>query len=123
MTPEAALHSFFSGFGLPAYAATSVPDDAELPYLTYELSTGAFGDAESPVYASIWYRTTSEAVPNAKAREVSEAIGMGGVMLPCDGGAVWLKRSAPFSQSMADDTDSGIKRRYLLMTAEFETPF
>lgn len=123
MTPEAALHSFFSGFGIPAYAATSVPDDAELPYLTYELSTGAFGDAESPVYAGLWYRTTSEAVPNAKAHEVSEALGRGGVMLPCDGGAVWLKRSAPFSQSMADDTDSGIKRRYLLMTAEFETPF
>lgn len=123
MTPEAALHTFFSGFGIPAYAATSVPDDAELPYLTYELSTGAFGDAESPIYASLWYRTTSEAEPNAKAREVSEALGMGGVMLPCDGGAVWLKRSAPFSQSMADDTDSGIKRRYLLMTAEFETPF
>lgn len=123
MTPEAALHSFFSGFGIPAYAATSVPDDAELPYLTYELSTGAFGDAESPIYVSLWYRTTSEAEPNAKAREVSEALGRGGVMLPCDGGAVWLKRSAPFSQSMADDTDSGIKRRYLLMTAEYETPF
>ena len=123
MTPEAALHAFFSGFGIPAYAATSVPDDAELPYLTYELSTGAFGDAESPIYASLWYRTTSEAEPNAKAREVSEALGRGGVMLPCDGGAVWLKRSTPFSQSMADDTDSGIKRRYLLMTAEFETPF
>ena len=44
-------------------------------------------------------------------------------MLPCDGGAVWLKRSTPFSQSMADDTDASIKRRYLLMTAEFETPF
>lgn len=123
MTPEAALHSFFSRFGIPAYAATSVPDDAGLPYLTYEISTGAFGDAESPIYASIWYRTTSEAEPNAKVREVSEALGRGGVMLPCDGGAVWLKRSAPFSQSMADDTDSGIKRRYLLMTAEFETPF
>lgn len=123
MTPEAALHSFFSGFGIPAYAATSVPDDAELPYLTYEISTGAFGDVESPIYVSLWHRTTSEAVPNAKAREVSEALGRGGVMLPCDGGAVWLKRSSPFSQSMADDTDSGIRRRYLLMTAEFETPF
>lgn len=123
MTPEAALHSFFSGFGIPAYAATSVPDDAGLPYLTYEISTGAFGDVESPIYASLWYRTTSEAEPNAKAREISRAIGRGGVMLPCDGGAVWLKRSAPFSQSMADDTGAGIKRRYLLMTAEFETPF
>ena len=30
-----ALYGFFSGFGLPAFVEYSVPEDAELPYITY----------------------------------------------------------------------------------------
>jgi len=37
MTKAAALHQFFSGFGMDAYTDSSVPDDAVFPYLTYEL--------------------------------------------------------------------------------------
>ena len=31
MTKAAALHEFFSGFGIPAYAPSAVPDDAVFP--------------------------------------------------------------------------------------------
>ena len=31
------LKEFVGGFGIPAYATNSVPDDVDLPYLTYPI--------------------------------------------------------------------------------------
>ena len=42
MTNPAALHQFFSSFGMTAYTSTSVPEDAVFPYLTYGLITSAW---------------------------------------------------------------------------------
>lgn len=121
MTKAAALYKFFSSFGMPAYAASSVPDDVIFPYLTYELITSAWGGEEVGLTVNLWFYTTSEAIPNAKAQELSNAIGLGGVMLPCDGGAIWLKRGSPWCQSLKDETSPTIKRRYLNVTAEYLT--
>lgn len=121
MTKTAALYQFFSSFGMPAYAASSVPDDVIFPYLTYELITSAWGGGEAGLTVNLWFYTTSEAIPNAKAQELSEAIGLGGVMLPCDGGTIWLKRGSPWCQSLKDETSPTIKRRYLNVTAEYLT--
>lgn len=123
MTPEAAVYDFMSGFGIPAYAATSVPDDAEFPYLTYELATGDFMDGEVSIAVNLWYRGDSEAEPNTKAREIAERITSGGRIIAFDGGAVWIKKGSPFCQSMGDSTDDKIKRRYVNLTAEFITSF
>lgn len=121
MTKAAALHQFFSGFGVPAYAASSVPDDAVLPYLTYELVTNAWDGGEVGLTVNLWFHTESEAIPNAKAQELSEAIGLGGKILPCDGGYIWLKRGSPWCQSLSDETSPTIKRRYINVTAEYLT--
>lgn len=121
MTKAAALHHFFNSFGIQAYTATSVPDDVVFPWLTYELITSAWEDGPVGLTVNLWYRTTSEAVPNAKAQEISEAIGMGGKIIRCDGGAIWLKRGYPWCQSLSDETDPVIKRRYLNVTAEYMT--
>lgn len=119
MTTKAqALHTFFSSFGLTAYAETSVPDGAQPPYITYTPVSGAFGDGHVPLYANIWMRGESEAAINAKAEQLGAALGDGGVMLPHSGGSVWLTRGAPFCQSMQDE-DGNIKRRYINITAEF----
>lgn len=120
MTKGAALHSFFNGI-MPSYAASAVPDDATLPYLTYELITSAWDGGEVGLTVNLWFYTTSEAVPNAKAQELSDAIGYGGVTLPCDGGFIWLKRGSPWCQNLQDDTDQNIKRRYINVTAEYMT--
>ena len=56
---------------------------------------------------------------HAKALEISDALGIGGVTLPVDGGLIWLKRGSPFCQALADDTDKNLKRRYINVTAEF----
>lgn len=120
MTKGAALQAFFSQF-MDAYAASSVPDDVLFPYLTYELTTSAWDGGEVGLTMNLWFYTTSEAVPNAKAQELSDVIGYGGVTLPCDGGFIWLKRGSPWCQSLRDDTDPMIKRRYCNMTAEYLT--
>lgn len=120
MTKAAVLHDFFSGF-LPSYAAASVPEDVIFPYLTYDLIVDSWTGGEVGLTVNLWFYTDSEAIPNAKAQEMSEAIGMGGKILPCDGGFIWIKRGSPWCQSLWDDIDPTIKRRYINVTVEYLT--
>lgn len=120
MTKGASLQSFFNGI-MPSYAASSVPDDATLPYLTYELITSAWNGGEVGLTVNMWFRTTSEKEPNAAVDKLSKAIGLGGVFLHCDDGVIWLKRGSPWAQSLTDATDKTIKRRYINVTAEYLT--
>ena len=121
MTKEAVLHKFFNSFGIPGYPTSAVPEDAVFPWLTYEPITSAFEEGEVGITVNLWYYTTDEAVPNAKAREMSQKIGMGGIILPCDGGAIWIKRGSPWCQNLRDETDPIIKRRYIQIVAEYFT--
>ena len=120
MTKAAAIYQFWNGFGLTAYDENSVPHDASFPYITYQLVTDSF-DREIPLTASLWYRGESWTSINAKAEEISKKISRGGKIIPCDGGAIQLKRGQPFSQNMGDGSDDLIKRKYLNITAEFMT--
>lgn len=123
MTKAAAIYNFWSSFGLIAYEENAVPtgDDApKFPYITYQLVTDSF-ENEVLMTASLWYRSTSWTQANAKAEEISKAIGLGGKIIKCVGGRIWLKRGTPFAQRMGDETDSLIKRIYINVTAEFFT--
>ena len=120
MTKAAAIYQFWNSFGLTAYEENSVPDDADFPYITYQLVTDSFG-REIPLTASIWYRSESWTAINAKTEEISQKISRGGKIISCDGGAIWLKRGQPFAQNMGDESDDLIKRKYLNVTAEFIT--
>lgn len=121
MTKAAALHQFFSSFGIPAYVTSNVPVDAVFPWLTYELITSAFDEGEVGLTVNLWYYTDSEAIPNAKAQEISDRIGRGGVTVVCDGGYIRLLRGSPWCTSLRDDTDPTIKRRYINITALYYT--
>lgn len=120
-TKAAAVQAFLSGFGIPAYAAASVPEDARMPYITYSLVVGAFGDAEQAMQVDLWYYGDGESAPNAKVQEISDRVGRGGTMVPCDGGAVWIKRGSPFAQSVTESTDDKVKRRYINLDLEYIT--
>ena len=120
MTKAAAIYQFWSSFGLTAYEENTVPNDATFPYITYQLVTDSF-DREVQATASIWYRSESWTAINAKTEEISQKISRGGKIIPCDGGAIWLKRGQPFAQNMGDENDYLIKRKYLNITAEFIT--
>lgn len=121
MTKAAALQKFFGGFGIPAYPSNNVPDETTFPWLTYDVSFGSWGDGEIPIAVHLYYHTTSEAIPNAKAEEISEALGLGGVMLHCDDGAVWIKKGSPFCTAQTDAERPEIKHRYINVTLEFLT--
>lgn len=121
MTKGAALQTFFNGFSVPAYPVSSVPEKAEMPYLTYTPVFDAWGGYPVSLTVNLWYLTEGEAEPSAKAQEISDALGTGGITLPCDGGYIWLTRGSPWCQSLTDSTNASIKRRYLNITAEYLT--
>lgn len=120
MTKEAALHGFFNSFGIPGYPSSAVPGDVVFPYLTYDDVIEAYF-RQASITVNLWYYTTSEAEPNAKAQELSDGIGLGGKLIPCDGGYLWVKRGSPWCQSLADDASPDIKRRYINVEVEYLT--
>ena len=119
MTKQAALQKFFESFGLPAYTTNNVPDDVIFPWLTYEARVGNPGDNPISSVVNVWYRTESEALPNAKVEEIANAITDGGIVLPYDGGAIWIQRGEPWCIPLNDENDSAIKRRQMNVTFNF----
>lgn len=128
MKKNAALYSWLNEF-LPFYRST-VTDPGEnpareFPYGTYDYISDAWtGDdagGVASISVSLWYRTESEAEPDAKAQEISEAIGIGGKLLACDEGFIWVQRGSPFVQSMAYTEDPAIKRRYINLNVIYLT--
>lgn len=117
------LHSFWSGFGLKAYDENTVPDDAMTvnggKYLTYNAATAYFNEPVA-LSASLWYKSTSWAEITQKAAQIGETIGLGGKVIPCDGGYLWIKRGVPFSQRMSDEDDT-IRRIYINVEVEYLT--
>lgn len=119
MTKAAAIYQFWSQF-LTAYEENTVPEDATFPYITYQLVTDSFNN-EVALTASVWYRGESWAAVNDKTEKIASHIGLGGVVLSCDDGKIWVKKGSPFAQNMGDESDNLIRRKYLNISAEFLT--
>lgn len=121
MDKEQALHKFWSSFGLTAYDENTVPDNAMIAnggkYLTYNVATASL-DEPVPLFANLWYKSSSWAEITQKTNEIAEEIGRGGKLIPFEGGYIWICRGVPFSQRMADDDDT-IRRIYINVMAEY----
>ena len=85
MNKEQALDTFWNSFGIPAYDSQTVPPDAVLPYITYQVTTDSF-DNQVSLTNSIWYRSTSWKEISDKASEVAERLGIGGEIYGIDNG-------------------------------------
>ena len=115
-----ALYNFFSGFGIPAYIQGNIPDNATMPYITYELiepeplATALF-------HASVWYRGTNVEGIAEKVDEIRAAIG-NGVNLPTESGVIHIfrERNGTFGQIM-NDPNRETKRAYLSMMIHCNT--
>ena len=122
MDKAQALHDFWSSFGLPAYDVNTVPDNAEMPYITYETSTDSL-DYVLALSASLWYKQMSWEDITKKADEISKYIFE---QNPCtkkiDGGRMYIARGTPFAQRMAD-VDDMIRRIVLSIYVEFFTAY
>ena len=113
-----ALHSFWSGFGLPAYDENSVPDNAQLPYITYEVTSDSFGNTIAQS-ASLWYRESSWANITEKEEQIADFITRGGRMVKYDGGSIWIQKAYPWAQRMAEPSDEMIRRIVLNIQVEY----
>lgn len=116
------LQSFWGGFDIPAYDASSVPDGAEMPYITYEASAADF---EHPVQltASLWYWGSSWAEISRKSTEIARTVA-GFAPVAIDGGRVRVwQGNTPIAQRMSDPEDSMIRRIVINIMAEFMTAY
>ena len=109
-----AFHQFWSSFGLPAYDAGSIPTDAEFPYITYEVAISDFGN-QIPFTAGVWYKGTSWVGATQKVDEIAQKIGRGGILIPYEGGALWITKASAFAQRMTDEND--LIKRYVIQCA------
>lgn len=114
-----ALYRFFSSFDLDAYTEYTVPEEAELPYITYQVAEPGW-NAIGTIYARVWYRSTSFVAINAKVDEIMAAVGEG-VSIPTDGGAVYLTKGTPFAQNIPMEGDDTLKVVYLLFNIQTPT--
>lgn len=116
MMKEYALHRFFSRWGIKAYYEGSVPENAELPYITYSFETSNIG---RPVFmsASLWYSGSWTAITE-KSNEISCDLGVGGITVPYDNGFLWVVRGSPFAQRVPDENPT-IRRIRLNFNVEF----
>lgn len=120
MTKAEALYRFFNSFGIAGYESYSVPEEAPFPRITYNLVTGDYGQ-DVAIGVNLWYRASSLVGINDMADKIAGAIGLGGIQLACDGGHIHLYRGTPWAQSMDDPDDDTIKRKYINITARFNT--
>lgn len=109
-----ALYEFWSRFGIPAYPEYSIPDDADLPYITYEVKRPIWSEMSSYT-ARVWYRDTSFVAITEKVDEIAQEIG-DGVRVPMEDGNMWIFMEDEFVQMQPLEDDSqDIKVAYLSM--------
>ena len=113
-----ALYTFFSGFGLPAYAEENVPSGTELPYITFELAQPDWR-APGALRARVWYRKSDYVDMSAKLDAISAAIGEG-TSVKTDGGYIELQKENNFIQFQATDEPT-LKVAYLSMIIHAHT--
>lgn len=122
MDKAQAIHNFWNSFGWKAYDETSVPDNAEMPYITYAVRTDSIG-YEVNLYASLWDRTTSWQRISKKAEEIAEYIQrQNPISIPIDNGRLYITKDTPFAQRMSDEDDM-VRRIYLICNGEFLTSY
>lgn len=98
-----ALYNFWNSFGIPAYVEDNVPDDAELPYITYELSQPDWKDPSSYT-ARVWYKGWSLVDISSKVDLIKNTIGEC-VSIRTNSGSVVLYPDTKFSQFQPISSD------------------
>lgn len=102
-----ALYTFWSQFGIPAYAEDVVPEGARLPYIRYSAVKGPAMDT-SLITAYNYH--SEKLMGNVErlelAKTIAEAIPEKGVKLPLDhGGFIVLYRNSDFQTLYQDPED------------------
>lgn len=118
-----AQHEFWNSFGIPAYDQTTVSDDAEMPYITYNAVSSNL-DVPVQVTASVWYYSKSWAEISQKVDEMAATIDSMNPSIPIEGGRlkVRLPKDMAFAQRMGEE-DAFVRRIVINVEMEFLTAF
>lgn len=107
-----ALNGFFTAFKIPVYPEDSVQYGASLPYLTVLPVIPGGWNEEASFHARLWYPVDGGRRPiTQKTDEISAALA-GGLTIPCEGGAIVLRKGTPWAQQM-DNPPEGYLCEYL----------
>lgn len=106
---------YWNSFGLLAYNELTVPEDANMPFITYQAVNGSL-DGQMTVSASLYYKSNSWTAIMQKSSEMERFIDR---EIPIDGGAVKFRKPiANYAQPMSDANDLQVRR--ILLTVEIE---
>lgn len=105
-----ALYTFWTQFGVPAYLSDCVPDNAALPYITYDVTQPALNSAVV-LTAYNWHQRAGGGNINRSAMmdAIADAIPVGGAMIRVGDGYINIYRNdANFQMDWQDDTDGDV---------------
>ena len=114
-----ALYRLWSSFGIPAYPEYHVPDDATLPYITYEVGSPHW-KGQTSHHARVWYRDMSYTAINAKLDEISTEIG-DGLTVKTDNGMIAIFKDDAFIQFQPYEDETEVKVAYLSLILQAYT--
>lgn len=118
MLNEQEYNAFWNSFGLKAYDENTVPDNASLPYITYEYAENGFDDGEIALTANLWDGGKSWEYISKIADNIKHTIGYFGKIIRTDEGYIVINRRSPFAQRMSDPNDN-IRRVLIGVSVEF----
>lgn len=106
---------YWSSFGLPAYEENTVPDDAVMPYLTYQAVSGQLGGLPNAT-ANLFYKGTSWAKIMQEVGTIEKFIDR---QMFFDGGIMKVRKPLQnFAQPMPE-SDKKVRRMRLNVEIEF----
>ena len=106
----AAFYTFWSQFGIPAYSEDTVPANAELPYIRYQVAkTPLMGATVLTAYNYHRQKLMGNLERAEVADRIADAIPEGGVKLPLEhGGYVIFYRNTDFQNPYQDPEDPDV---------------
>lgn len=122
MDKQQAYYSLWSRFGIPAYDENRVPEEAELPYITYQV---ILDDLDGPInpMATLWYRDTSWTRIDAKLAEMSQYIDDMNLISLNEGGYMYVTKGTPWGRRTSDPDDKTVIGYRLNLQVEFLTKY
>lgn len=118
MDKQQAIYSFWhNGTGLDCYDDSAIPDDARLPYVTYETMIDSLDSDVAPT-GTIWMKTESWAPLDSILSQLESYIGHG-KLIPMDSGVMLVNRGNPFAQRTNDEGDRSVKGYIINLSVEY----
>lgn len=115
--PQTLNYFWRTATGLEAYAEEAVPDDAQLPYVTYQTLVDSLDYQVSPL-ATIWERSESWNGSDRVLKKVEDYIGTG-VTIKMDEGYMFVCKGSPFAQRRVDPEDRLVHGYLITLQLEF----